>query len=402
MNYKYVAFDREGRRVEGRIEASSEAAAEQTLWAQGFTVAQLAPTRRRLSLSTLLPTFFGVKRRDLIVFSRQLATILSSGISILPALELLAGQSESAALQEVLYEVIGGVEHGQSLSAALSAHPLAFPDLYSCTIAVGERTGNLDEVLRRLATYLEKEESLKRKVIAALAYPAFISLLAVGVVVLMLTVAVPPMIDLFESLGVELPWPTRTLVALSRFATSYGPYVLFGGVVLAAISAWFTSRPTGQRLRDIGLLHLPVVGKVVLYGQVSRFARTAAVLIRAGLPLSEAMEMVVDTTENAVVMRALERVRVALLGGHGLSGPLAAEEVFPTLLARMVRVGEETGTLESNLETLADYYEERVDRAVGFIASLVEPVSTIVIGTVVAFIAVSMVLPMYSYMSAIE
>ncbi|MFQ6100207.1 MAG: type II secretion system F family protein [Anaerolineae bacterium] len=402
MNYRYIAFDRQGQRVEGWVEVPDEGTAEQTLWRQGLTVARLTPARRRLSLSTMFPTFFGVKRRDLIIFSRQLATLLSSGIAILPALQMLTEQSARQALREVLQEVITGLEQGQSLSAALSAHPLAFPDLYTRTMTVGERTGNLEDVLRQLATYLEREQSLMRKLRDALTYPAFVLAIAVFVVVLMLTVALPPMVDLFESFGAELPWPTRAIITISNFTAAYGLYLLIGGLVLAGVSAWWVTQPAGRRLRDAVLLRVPIVGQVILQGQLARFARTASVLIRAGLPLSEVMELVLHTSSNVIVGQALERARTALLTGQGLSTPLAAERIFPPLLAQMVHVGEETGTLEGNLETLANFYEEEVDRRTQLLTSLVEPVLTIFVGLVVGFIAISMVMPMYSILSEIK
>lgn len=402
MNYRYVAFNQQGQRVEGLIEVPNESAAEEALWRRGLTVAQLTPGHRQVSLSKLLPSFFGVKKRELIIFSRQLATLLSSGIAILPALQLLAEQSERRTLREVLREVIESLEQGQTFSGALSNHPFAFPDIYTRTITVGERTGNLEDILRQLATYLEKEQALARKLTNALAYPVFVLVVAIGVVVLMLTVALPPMVELFETFGSELPLPTRILIAISRFATAYGAYFLFGSLVLAAVSAWWVGQPSGRRLRDQSVLRVPVVGRVLLQGQLSRFARTASVLIRAGLPLSEVMDLTVHTAGNVLVAEALERTRTALLTGQGLSTPLAAERLCPRLLAQMVRVGEETGTLEENLETLANFYEEEVDRGVQLMASLVEPVMTIFIALVVGFIAISMVMPMYSIMSEIK
>lgn len=402
MDYRYVAFDQAGQRVEGQFEAPNEAAAEEALWQQGLTVARLTPQRRRVKLHEIFPTFFGVKRGDLIVFSRQLATILESGISILRALRLLADQATNQALRDVLQDVIGDLQEGRAFSAALADHPEAFPNLYARTITIGERTGNLEEVLRQLATYLERERDLRRKLRDALAYPAFVLVVAVFVVVIVLTVALPPMAQLFETFGARLPWPTRALIAISRFTTSYGIYVLFGGLILAAGSAWWSTTPPGRRARDALLLRLPVVGKIALEGQLSRFARTSSVLIRAGLPLAEVMDLAVDTCGNVIVAEALDRAQEALLAGRGLAAPLADETLFPSLLAQMVRVGEETGTLEGNLETLADFYEEEVDRSVQLLASLVEPVLTIFVGLIVAFIAVSMVMPMYSILSEIK
>ncbi len=401
-NYRYVAFDQGGRRIEGLLDAADEATAEEMLWEQGLTVARLTLGRKRLTLSSALPTFFGVRRRDLIVFSRQLATLLTSGISILPALRMLAEQSSRRALREVLQEVTADLEQGKSLSTALAAHPLAFPDLYARTITVGERTGNLEDILRQLATYMEKEQDLMRKLRDALTYPVFVLMVAVGVVIVMLTVALPPMVQLFETFEAELPWPTRMMIGASNFATDYGLYVLIGGLILTGLSIWWLGQPVGRRVRDAVLLRVPILGQVILKGQIARFARTASTLVRAGLPLSEVMELVVHITENVIVAEMLERARMALLAGQGLSAPLAAERLFPALLAQMVHVGEETGTLEENLATLADFFEEAVDRSTKLLVSLAEPALTIFIGAVVGFIAVSMVMPMYSILGEIK
>jgi len=401
-NYRYVAFDQGGQRVEGLLDAADEATAEEILWEQGLTVARLTLGRKRLALSTALPTFFGVKRRDLIIFSQQLATLLTSGISILPALRLLAEQSSRRALREVLQEVTADLERGKSLSTALTAHPLAFPDIYARTLTVGERTGNLEDILRQLATYIEKEQDLMRKLRDALTYPIFVLMVAVGVVIMMLTVALPPIVQLFETFEADLPWPTRMMIGASNFATDYGLYVLIGGLILTGLSSWWLRRPVGRRVRDAVLLRVPILGQVVLKGQIARFARTASALVRAGLPLSEVMELVVHTTGNVIVAEILERARMALLAGRGLSAPLAAERIFPALLAQMVRVGEETGTLEENLATLADFFEEEVDRSTKLLVSLAEPVLTIFIAAVVGFIAISMVMPMYSILGEIK
>lgn len=402
MEYRYIAYDEEGRRVEGQLDVPDEAAAERVLWERGLTVVRVVPARRELRLWVLFPSLFGVKRRDLIMLSRQLATLLNSGIAILPALRLLAEQSTSRALRAALTEVADSVQQGQSFSAALAAHPYAFPPLYARTVSVGERTGNLEEVLRRLAAYLEKEQELARRLRDALAYPMFVLVVAVFVVVLMLTVALPPMVQLFETFGAELPWPTRVVIAVTHFTTDYGLYILIGALALAAVAAWWGTLPSGRRVRDALALRLPLVGEVVLAGQVARFARTAGTLVRAGLPLSEVMELAIATAGNRIVAEALERVRVALLSGQGLAAPLAAEPLFPGLLSQMVRVGEESGTLEENLETLADFYEQEVDRRVRFLVSMVEPALTVFVGLIVGFIAVSMVLPMYSVLSAIR
>jgi len=400
--FRYEAVDKSGQRMSGILAMPTEAAAEEALWRQGLTIMRLAPARPKRTLANTFPTFFGVKRRDLIIFSRQLATLLESGIAILAGLRLLAEQSGNRALREVLLEVIEALQQGQSFSAALAAHPLAFPPLYARTIMVGERTGHLEDALRQLAAYFEKEQTLANKIRDALAYPIFVLAVAIFVVIIMLTVALPPMVSLFESFNATLPLPTRILIAVSKFASAWGVYVLFGGLALAAISAWWGSTSAGQSVRDSVLLRIPAIGTVILHGQVARFARTASVLIHAGLPLAEVMELVLQVIDNTVIQDAFERVRTALLAGQGLAAPLAAERLFPSMLAQMARVGEETGTLENNLTTLAAFYEEDVDRRVKMLTSLAEPALTLLVGGIVGFIAISMVLPMYSILSSIK
>ena len=401
MNYQYEAFDKNGQRQTGIMVSPNETAAEDALWQQGLTIARLSPARPRASLRTLFPSFFGVKRQDLIIFSRQLATLIESGIGILTGMQLLL-QSSRRALREVLIEVIESLQQGQSLSAAMAAHPNAFPLLYARTMAVGERTGHMEDALRQLATFLEKEQALSRKMRDAATYPAFVLGVAVFVVVIVVAVALPPIIDLFDSFHADLPVPTRILIGISKFASGYGSLLIFGAIVLLLVAIWYGSTPNGRRIRDRLFLRLPVIGKVILQGQVARFTRTAAVLIQAGLPLAEVMELILQTVDNTVVYAALDRVRLALLSGQGLSGPLAAERLFPLMLSQMVMVGEETGTLEANLATLADFYEDETDRSVKNLAALMEPALTVFVGGIVGFIAVSIVMPMYSVLSSIK
>ena len=401
MNYQYEAFDKNGQRQTGVIVSPNETAAEDALWQQGLTITRLSPANPRVSMRTLFPSFFGVKRQDLIIFSRQLATLIGSGIGILTGLQLLL-QSSRSALREVLIEVIQSLQQGQSLSAAMAAHPTAFPSLYARTMAVGERTGHMEDTLRQLATFLEKEQALSRKLRDAATYPAFVLGVAVFVVVIVVAVALPPIVDLFDSFHADLPVPTQILIGISKFASGYGSFLIFGAIVLLLVAIYYGSTPNGRRIRDRLVLRLPVIGKVVLQGQVARFTRTASVLIQAGLPLAEVMELILQTVDNTVVYAALDRVRLALLSGQGLSGPLAAERIFPLMLSQMVMVGEETGTLEANLATLADFYEDETDRSVKTLASLMEPALTVFVGGIVGFIAVSIVMPMYSVLSSIK
>ncbi|MEA3309030.1 MAG: type II secretion system F family protein [Chloroflexota bacterium] len=402
MRYHYVAFNSQGQPVEGDVEVTDETAVERLLWSQGLTVAQVSTAHAHRSLAELFPTFFGIKRTDLIIFSRQLATMLRSGISILAALQMLVQQATKPALREVLQDIIATLRAGQPFSSALANHPHAFPAIYRRTIMIGEHTGNLDTMLQQLATYFKKEQSLIRKIRDAMIYPIFVVVVAIFVIILMFTIALPPMIDLFASFDAELPWSTRALIATSKFVTAHGFHLLIGGLLLSALLGWWGTQPSGRKTRDQLLLRIPLVGRVILLGQVSQFTNTSAMLIRAGIPLVEAIDLSRNTITNTVLAAALARVRNALLAGRGLADPLSEESVFPPLLAQMVRVGEESGTLEENLETLTEFYEEETDHKVQQLVTAVEPTLTIITAVLVGFIAISMVTPMYSVLSEIK
>jgi type IV pilus assembly protein PilC len=294
------------------------------------------------------------------------------------------------------------IQTGSSFSEALSKHGEIFPMIYHRMAEVGERTGRLELILRQLAVYMEKEDALLKKVQAAMVYPAVILVMAIGVVVLMVTVALPAMMGLFVELKVELPITTRILLGVTYFARDYGVMVVIGLVILGAVMMFYIRTPAGRHQWHYTMLKMPVLGGVNLKGGLARLARTMSILLRAGLPLVEVMDLMLRTTENVVIAGALATVRTELLAGRGLSGPLAGQRIFPKLLVQMVRVGEETGTLDGNLETLADFYEEEADRAIATMTALIEPGMIIFVGVIVGFIAVSVVMPMYSIMGSMK
>jgi len=399
MAYQYIAVTPQGDQVRGRIEASTEDMAEQMLWKLNYTIASLKEIQEDKGVFGLKA---GVKTRDLIVFSQQLATLIESGIPIIRAIHLLQEQTANKRLKEILTEVVSDLQQGRFLSEAIAKHKGIFPTLYSRLIEVGEKAGNLEMVLRQLALYMEKEDALVRKIRGALAYPSFVLVVAIGVVILMLTVALPPLMDLFKSFDAELPLPTRVLIALTDFFSTYKFFVFGGlfGVIIAAV-LFFRTEP-GHLLLDRTLLKVPLIGRVIIQGAVARMCRSTATLLQAGLSLPEILDMVVRTQGNRIIAAALDGVRQKMLQGHGLADPLAAEKLFPGMLTLMVRVGEETGSLDSNLQTLAVFYEEEVDRAVSAMTSAMEPALTIFIGGLVGFVAVAVIMPMYSLMGSVK
>ncbi|HUV95592.1 MAG TPA: type II secretion system F family protein [Anaerolineae bacterium] len=400
MVYRYEAYTPKGDRVRGRLEAPSEETAEDLLWRQEYTVVSIQKARDRTG--GLLPFLGKVKPADLAVFSRQLATLIQSGIPILRSLRLLGEQVPSRQLRQVLSDIVADVERGSLLSEAILRKSNAFPTFYGRLIEIGERTGNLESVLRELAAYLEKEEAVSRQIRGALAYPGFVLAMACGVVFVLLTVALPPLTDMFLNFDVRLPLPTRMLIALTGFLSTY-KFHLLGAVVFFLIAAFrFAQTEGGRLLLDRALLRLPVVGRLIIRGALSRMCRAMSALLRAGVPMAEIMALVIRTQGNRLIAGALVRVRDELLQGHGLADPLAHQGMFPSLLIQMVRVGEETGSLDDSLETLADFYEEEVDRTVSALARAVEPALTVLVGLVVGFVALSMIMPMYSLMGAIR
>jgi type IV pilus assembly protein PilC len=402
MPYKYVVYTRTGERVQGVLNVSSEAAAEEALWGSDYIIVSLRQARAGADLATLMPSFFGVKPRDLIVFSRQLATLVESGITILAGLQMLAEEASSKALKKALESVSEDVQEGETLSNALRAHSQIFPPIYSRMIEIGERMGNMESVLRQLATYMEKREALGRKLRGAMAYPAFIMCLALGVAFLMITVTLPGIMGLFGEFDIELPTPTKILIAVTDFSALYRTQMMAGVALVVTALALYLKTPIGRRQRDTLILKIPIIGDINIQSSVSQLCHTMSILLRAGLPMAEIMSLIVETMGNIIVKEAFSRVRTEMLQGHGLSGPIREEDVFPKLLSQMVRVGEETGTLDTNLETLAVFYEEEADRKISALTGMMEPLLMLFVGGMVMFLAVSVIQPMYSMLGAMK
>lgn len=402
MSYRYLALNKEGEQTRGVLDVASEEAAERALWQRELTILGLEPVRRGIDLVSLFPSVLGPKARDVILFSRQFATLVDSGVALTVALELLSSQISNRALARAVNQVQDDVRIGTSLSNAMAKHPLAFPELYCRMIEVGERSGNLAQVLNQLADYMERTQVTLAKVRGAMAYPAFILALAVVVVLILLNVALPPMVRLFEEFGAELPWPTLLLMGTAHFLSDHGLKLFWAAASVSLLGWIYATRPAGRRrLHRIGL-SLPLVGKISIHGAVARLSRTLSILVGSGLALPEALEFSRQTVGNVVLREALDTVRQEALQGRGLSGPLGAVRFFPRMLSYLVRIGEETGTLDSHLATAADFYEKEVDRALRTMTAVLEPALIIGIGLLVGFVAISVVLPMYDLLGAIQ
>lgn len=398
MAYRYVAYNSDKKLITGTIDVTSESVAEQAIQRAGYRLLSLRSVGTRVTMQRLMPSLFGVKVGDVIFFSRQMATLIQTGTTIPTALQLLQEQVANTALRGVIAAIIEDVRSGSSFSQAIERHPDAFPQVYRRMLGVGEQTGNLEVVLRQAATYLEKERTLVKKVSKAMIYPSVVLLLALGVVTLMLTFALPSMVDMFDEFGADLPVTTKLLIAISNGFASYKLHLLAVVLAIAGAASWGVKQPAGRRNLDRLLLKMPLMGSVSLLREISHFCRTMAMLVHAALPMPEIMDIILQTTKNTAVAEALEDVRTKMLQGQGLSQPMAQNQVFPRLLVQTVAVGEETGTLDANLAALADSYEYEVDEKISKLVSMMEPALMLFMGVVVGFIVISVIMPMYSVM----
>ena len=401
MAYQFKAYTRDKRVVQGTIDAASESTAEEALYRAGYQhVLSLKQMRPGLSWEQLLPTLFKIKTQDVIDFSRQLATLIESGITILTALQLLEEQAFRPVFSKVIAGLVSELRGGSSLSQALSKYPQAFSYTYCQVVKAGEQAGNLEVGLRQIAGYMERQVATAKRIRSALAYPMVVLFMAIGVFFLLITVALPPLVGLFTALGTELPWMTRSLIAISNFLTNYKFYLL-GGVAIVAISIiGYLRLPAGKLTMDRLWLKLPLIGPINIQRNVGHFCRTASMLLKAGLLLPQTMSIVIQTVGNRIIRQTLKEVREKLVQGQGLSQPMAAIDLFPRLMVEMVSVGEKTGNLDSTLATLGDYYEQRVDQRVNTLISMIGPALTAGVGLIVAFIALSIITPLYSILGS--
>ncbi|OGO21881.1 MAG: hypothetical protein A2144_04830 [Chloroflexi bacterium RBG_16_50_9] len=403
MTYRYSVYTTDKRVVRGTIDAASERMAEEALYRAGYhLVLRLKEAGPGLNISQVLPSFFGVKTQHVIEFSRQLAALLETGIPILTALQLLEEQAPTTALRKVISSLARELQEGSSLSQALARHPRVFSDTYCQVIKASEAAGKLGQALKRIAGYLEKETAAQKKLGQALIYPAIVLIMAFGVFILLTTIALPPLVRLFTSLGGELPWATRTLLVMGGFFINFKFHLLWAIIVLIILIYSYTRLPAGKLALDKLILKIPVISNITIQRNMYRFCQIASMLLKAGLPLPQIINMAARTVGNVIVRQVLGQIRGKLVQGQGLSQSMASISIFPRLLVEMVVVGETTGNLDTTLSTMADYYEERVDQRVQALISMIEPALIVIVGVVVAFMAISMISPIYSILRTIR
>lgn len=392
--FAYVVKDKSGKTRSGTIETESRNTLIEQLWKQEFVVLSIEERQqgRSLLLRVGQPR---VKADSVVIFARQLATMVDSGIAIASALDILADQIDDRNFKAILKKMRDDVQAGSSLSEATGRHPRAFSDFFVNMLRAGESSGRLDEILDRVASYLEKVTALQRKVQASLFYPVFVSFLAFAITTFLVVVIVPKFKEIFTSLGGQLPIPTQLLLSLSDFMRQYLVLEILGVFMAGFALRVYVNTPPGRLWLDRTTLRIPVIGKLLQKVAVARFSRTLATLVKSGVPILSALEIVAKTAGNTVVERAVMAARSSIKEGESIANPLARSKVFPVMVTRMISVGEKTGELEKMLTKIADFYESEVDAAVTGLTSLIEPIVIAILGVVIGGIVVALFLPVF-------
>lgn len=401
-SYAYRAYTDSGKRRQGHVEAEGTSAAEQSLWLQGLKIVRLHPAPPKKTMADYFPSLYQISRADIILFTRQLATFVGAGVPMSRALGTIAEETASPLFKRVILAILDDLERGQNLSDALVKHPQVFSTLYIDLVRVAELTGNLESTLNQLAGYLRRDLNTVRRVQTAMIYPAVILVVATGVVIVLVVFALPAFVRIFAEFRVELPLTTRILIGVANFVHAWALAIV--AVVLGIGGAIFLALRTerGRFAKDRLSIKVPVFGPIVLAAVLNRFARTLAMVLKAGVPLGQTFDAVIASTGNRVFQRGLNVVKEQMTGGEGFAGPLIRTHLFPPMLTQMVRVGEETGTLDTYLEQAAEFYEEELEFRIRAMTSLIEPVMTVTVGLVVGFIAVSLIQAMYGLVGALK
>ena len=401
--YAFKALDLAGSPSKGEIEASDKQTVAAQLRSKGLIVVDIEE-KAAANAGDLLARFKRVKADDLVIASRQLATMVQSGMSLLRALYVIEEQTESDKLREVWIEVRKDVEAGVALSDALRRHPDVFNELYVAMVQAGETGGILDHTLVRVATQLEKDAALRRQIKAAMVYPSLIGGFALIVLVALVAFLVPVFEKIFDDFGGELPAITKFTVFLSHMITGRW-YVMIAAVAgIVWLFRYWKKSDTGKVQWDRIKLKFPMkIGGIVQKVALARFSRTFSGLIAAGVPMLEAIDITGRTSGNKVIEMAMDDVRDSVKRGGSLTAPMAAvPEAFPVMVTQMIGVGEETGALETMMTKVADFYEEQVEAAVKALTSILEPVMIVIVGSIVGFIVIAMYLPMFKVYDSIE
>ena len=393
--YRYAGVNKKGEKVKGSIDADDEKGARQALSAQGVRIDSLKKDWTKIELGG-----GGMKPKELVIFTRQFATMINAGLSIIQGLEILSAQSETPYFRSILRKVKNSVEEGKSLSDSLKDHKV-FSDLYVNLVAAGEVGGILDTILDRLAIFLEKNAATTAKIKSAMKYPAVVLTATILITIVLLYYVVPTFATLFMSNGQQLPGLTQVIVDLSQWVQDNILFIIAGLVGLVFGIKMAMKNPKVRFAVHRYALNAPIVGELIRKSAVARFTRTLGTLVSSGVPLVDGLEVVSRTSGNLMIEKAIIFVRQKVIEGSDMTTPLTEAGVFPSMVVQMIGVGEATGAMDTMLNKIADFYEEEVDVAVDGLTSMIEPILMVVIGGIVGTMMVAMYLPMFSMGKAV-
>lgn len=395
--FAYAAITTDGSPGRGVVKADTIAMARSDLRARGWTVTQLTEKRSSLQLELRKSR---IKPAELMHTTRQLAAFVRAGIPVFEGISEIAADSEDRALKRVLTDISTQLRSGATMTEAVAAHPKDFPDYYVGILRSAELTGRLDTVLLQLATYIERDEESRRKLKSVMTYPTIVALVALGTITVLTVFVLPQFTTFFASMNVELPAATRALLAMSAFVGAWWWLILIVLIALVVGYKLAMRRAFTRRIRDKIMLRVPVLGPVIRYAAIEQFTRILASLVGAGINLPEAMRVATDSLHNLVFEDRLNAARVEMIAGAGLADPIARTNLFPGMAAQMIRAGENTGTLDSQLEVAAEFYAGEVDYKMKKLSAVFEPLVVVVMGGVVGFVAVALISAMYGVFKA--
>ncbi|MBI5210480.1 MAG: type II secretion system F family protein [Elusimicrobia bacterium] len=392
--FAYKAKGVDGSVLSGTVDAPAQSAAAEKLKAQRLVVIELSE-KGGFDIMAMLKSKPPVTTKDLVLFSRQLSTLVSAGVPIVQGLGILEAQCENPTFKEILANVKSDIEGGLSISDTLRKYPQAFPDLYTAMIKAGELGGILDTILERLTAYLENAEALKAKVKSAMMYPAIVLSICAVVTVFLMVFVIPTFEKIFASFGAELPLLTQLLIDTSNIMKKY-----FIVILAMPVAGWygfkkFYASPFGHRWVDCQVLKAPIFGILLKKVAVAKFTRTLGTLVKSGVPIMQALETVAATAGNVVIGEAVLATRESIREGGRLADPLRKSGIFPNMVTSMISVGEETGALDIMLSKIADFYDQEVDTAVKGLTSMIEPIVICIMGVVIGTIVIAMFMPMF-------
>ncbi len=397
--YKWVAVTKKGKTIRGELDAVNEKMAQLQLNRRNLTVKKLKPKPKDLfeNVSFLQPA---VKKKDLVIFTRQFSTMIDAGLPLVKGLTILAEQSSNITFKRALKEITRDVEGGASLGEAMGKHPKIFDRLFVNLISAGEVGGILDTILQRLAGQIEKAEKLKARIKGAMTYPIIVIAIAVVVISVILIVVIPVFEEMFSGSGAALPMPTQIVVGLSRFLKGNILYIVGALIIIGFSFRQYRKSKIGRRQTDAISLKLPIFGMLLKKVAVARFTRTLGTMISSGVPILDALEVVASISGNVILEEVILDVRSSIAEGQTIAEPLSESEIFPGMVVQMISVGEETGALDTMLEKIADFYDEEVDVAVEALTTMLEPLLMVFLGGSIGGMVIAMYLPIFKMAAA--